>query len=85
MTIGDVLALYRKVDVRKDVTEHDFMSLTSRVGVRSKKNKHKRFYLAQPYSKKAIEHHTALKDVSNTGNMDERQSMQFHLLNILVS
>ena len=51
LSIGDVLALYRKVDIGKDLTEHDFMSLTSRVGVKSKRIKHKRFYLAQPYSK----------------------------------
>ena len=79
LSIGDVLALFRKVDIGKDITEHDFTSLTSRVGVKSKRNKRKRFYLAQPYSKKAIEHHRALKDASN---VNERQSMQFHLLNI---
>ena len=42
LSIGDVLALYRmEVDIGKDLTEHDFISLTSRVGVKSKKQTQK--------------------------------------------
>ena len=33
LSIGDVLALFRKVDIGKDITEHDFTSLTSRAGL----------------------------------------------------
>ena len=43
LAIDDVLTLYRKLDARKDLTEHDFMSLTPKVGVRSKRTNTKGF------------------------------------------